>query len=302
MEEIFKTHKSGYLISNYGRIKGKTKEFLKISTNKEGYCSCGKIGWIHRAVYETFIGEIPINYQINHKDYNRQNNKLDNLELCTASENVKHSKLNPARKKITGENNPMSHLSENDVIDIYNMIKNGNDNIDIAIKYHLHDRYVSLIRHGKRWKHLYKKHFNYDDKYHYSLGLNFLNKEKIFNVLTLITNTTKSNEEIAKEVNLDKTLISAVRHKRIWGRAWRYFLKEKNPLAKSFIKGSQGKNNPSAKLYKIISPDGKIFEIIGEFKNFCEEKNISFGVLFRTLKTNKPILKGKSIGWQAFKV
>lgn len=299
MEETFKLHKSGYLVSNYGRVKGKTKEFLKISINKEGYASCGKIGWIHWAVYETFIGDIPNNYQINHKDYNRQNNKLDNLESCSASENVKHAKLNPLRQKITGENNPMSHLSENDVINIYQMIKNGYDNIDIATKYHIHDRYVSLIRHGKRWKHLYSKYFNYEDE-HYSLGQNFLSKEKIFYVLTQLTTTTRSNNEIALDVNLDKTLISAVRHKRIWGRAWRYFLKEKHNTNEPYIKGKNGKNNPSAKSFKIISPTKKTFFIKGEFEKFCKNHNISRGVLYKTIKTKIPIQRGKSVGWQAF--
>lgn len=228
MNEIFKTHKSGYIVSNFGRVKGKTKEFLKPCPLSSGYLTYGsKLGFVHRLVYETFVGEIPIKYEINHLDFNKSNNRLDNLELVTRSENQIHAINGNRTKKITGENNPMASLTENNVLEIYQMIKDGSDNIDIAIKFHIHDKYVSLIRHGKRWKHLFIKHFNYDDIYHYSLGLNYLNKKKILEVLTLLTTTNKSNSEIGFIYGLDKTTISKVRNKRIWGRAWRYFQKEK---------------------------------------------------------------------------
>ena len=44
----------------------------------------------HRHIYEAFYGRIPEGYQINHKDGNKTNNKLNNLELMTNSENTKH--------------------------------------------------------------------------------------------------------------------------------------------------------------------------------------------------------------------
>ena len=44
----------------------------------------------HRLVYECINGPIPDGMQINHIDSNRQNNCIDNLELVTPSENLKH--------------------------------------------------------------------------------------------------------------------------------------------------------------------------------------------------------------------
>ena len=44
----------------------------------------------HRHIYEAFYGEISNGYQVNHKDGNKANNKLSNLELMTNSENTKH--------------------------------------------------------------------------------------------------------------------------------------------------------------------------------------------------------------------
>ena len=47
--------------------------------------------YVHRFVYEIFNGPIPDKMQINHKDSNKQNNCIDNLELMTRSENAKHA-------------------------------------------------------------------------------------------------------------------------------------------------------------------------------------------------------------------
>lgn len=227
MDEIFKKHKSGYLVSNYGRVKGKTVEFLKGSKTTAGYITYGTLGYAHRLVCETFIGDIPTKMEINHIDFNKENNRIDNLEIVTRSENQIHAINGNRTKNIEGEANPMSHLKTEDVLSIYKMIKEGYDNIDIAIKFNLHDRYVSLLRHGKRWKKLYNENFNNEDNY-YSLGCNFLNKKSLLEILNLITNTNMSNIEIAKLYHLDKTTISKVRNKKIWGRAWRYFQKEKH--------------------------------------------------------------------------
>lgn len=62
--------------------------------SKNGYWYCkvdGKIQSLHRLLAETFLPN-PNNYgDVNHKDGNRDNNTLDNLEWCTRSYNLKHS-------------------------------------------------------------------------------------------------------------------------------------------------------------------------------------------------------------------
>ena len=49
--------------------------------------------YVHRIVWETFRGKIPQDYEINHIDHDKTNNKLSNLELVTHSENIHKSFL-----------------------------------------------------------------------------------------------------------------------------------------------------------------------------------------------------------------
>lgn len=50
--------------------------------------------YVHRLVYEAFIGEIPKDKEINHIDGDPTNNNINNLELCTHQQNCLHrSKL-----------------------------------------------------------------------------------------------------------------------------------------------------------------------------------------------------------------
>lgn len=87
-----------YLINKEGKVySSKTKKFLGIR-NRGGYLAFTicvnnkrKDLFLHRALAITFIPN-PENLPfINHKDGNKHNNALDNLEWCTGSQNVQHA-------------------------------------------------------------------------------------------------------------------------------------------------------------------------------------------------------------------
>ena len=46
---------------------------------------------VHRMMWESFNGRIEGRLEINHKDLNRGNNKLDNLEVITHQQNIQHA-------------------------------------------------------------------------------------------------------------------------------------------------------------------------------------------------------------------
>lgn len=97
MQEIWKdipNCKGMYQVSNLGNVRSfsnkKNGDLLKLSTNKHGYytvCIKGKNVLVHRLVAIAFIPN-PDNYNVvNHKDENKLNNNINNLEWCTSQYN-----------------------------------------------------------------------------------------------------------------------------------------------------------------------------------------------------------------------
>ena len=96
--EIWKDIKGydGYQVSNLGRVWSvRSQSYLKGGINHRGYCSVQmranngkyKREYIHRLVALTFIPN-PIGYpQVNHKDENKLNNTVENLEWCSPTYN-----------------------------------------------------------------------------------------------------------------------------------------------------------------------------------------------------------------------
>lgn len=70
---------------------------------------------IHRLVAETFLENPENKLEVNHKDSNRANNSVDNLEWVTKSENIQHSYTYGSKKAPEGALNGKAVLSEQDV-------------------------------------------------------------------------------------------------------------------------------------------------------------------------------------------
>ena len=85
-----------YEASNLGRIRNaKTKRVLKGSPNQKGYMRVclPKYGtrFAHRVIASAFLKRPDGCTEINHKDGNKKNNRIDNLEWCTHAENMQHA-------------------------------------------------------------------------------------------------------------------------------------------------------------------------------------------------------------------
>lgn len=91
-------------VSNYGRIKG-PQGLRKLSIDGRGYCfvtnnPSNNTSYVHRLVAEAFLGlDASSAMVVNHKDGNKSNNHVDNLEVITQSENIKHAYAKGLLKK-----------------------------------------------------------------------------------------------------------------------------------------------------------------------------------------------------------
>ena len=140
MEEIWKDiegYEGLYQVSNLGRVKSLDRHIrgtnnslrfhcgriMSPADNGKGYLSLTlknngqeKTVYVHRLVAQHFIPNPNRKSDVNHKDFDKSNNRCDNLEWATRSENERHSLIHgKARQRITAE----------DVISIRNRKNNG---------------------------------------------------------------------------------------------------------------------------------------------------------------------------------
>lgn len=162
-----------YQASNLGNIKSlRSNRILAVTLTPLGY---GYVSiykglkhfkrTVHGLVMRAFVGEPPHGMEINHKDFNRSNNRIDNLEYVTHAVNVKyswdHGKHTRQRvKRVSGVkhfnvgcNNPQSKLVESEVIEIRELLSKQTHSIaEIARFYNVSGSAIDGINTGSTWK------------------------------------------------------------------------------------------------------------------------------------------------------
>lgn len=110
----------------------------------------------HRIVAESFIPNPENKPHVNHLNSNRTDNRVENLEWCTHSENVKHSYKIGVSTQV-GTKNSCCKLTEKQVINIFNSRKSPRELCNV---YPVSIKTISDIRTGKSWSHITKKYKN----------------------------------------------------------------------------------------------------------------------------------------------
>lgn len=173
-----KDYEGHYQVSDFGRVKSlariveirkailgnKKESFLKPTKNRKGYLNlklCKKIDGvcreksviIHRLVANEFL-ENPLNKpQVNHKNGIKDDNRVDNLEWATGSENVIHALANNLKMPQKGSEHGMSKLTEKEVLEI-RAIGRTKTLKEVGKIYNVDMSLISLILLEKAWKHL----------------------------------------------------------------------------------------------------------------------------------------------------
>lgn len=178
MREVFedlKGYEDSYQISDFGRVFTKRRlignqiyygkelipqltsdGYLKVTLSKNGE---SKKYYLHRLVAIQFIDNNDNLPQVNHKDGNKLNNSVTNLEWCTKQENQNHAVRTNLMQH--GANRPSAKLTEQDVLEIY-ALKGILKAQDIADKYNVSKNTINCILRGSKWKYLYKQYFKYE--------------------------------------------------------------------------------------------------------------------------------------------
>ena len=156
-----------YEISNDGLMRNKRPrsdrpELLKGSLDKDGYVryspySGGKL-WnrrAHRIVWESFVGPIPPGMQINHKNGIKGDNRLENLEVVTPSQNTLHGFRVLGRKPCINPNpgtkNGNAKLNDASVREIRTLIQTGLSDKDIGARFGVSPASIWFIRTKRTW-------------------------------------------------------------------------------------------------------------------------------------------------------
>lgn len=105
----------------------------------------------YRLVAEAFIPNPENKRTVNHKDGDKRNNHVSNLEWATYSENLRHA-CRVLRVRI-GEKNGQAKLTENDVLDIRALLAFGAMGKDLATAFNVGRCCISAIKTGRSWSH-----------------------------------------------------------------------------------------------------------------------------------------------------
>ena|SRR5699024_1397809 len=109
----------------------------------------------HRLVYCHFnkMDLFPSNKTINHKNGIKTDNRIENLEMVSQSDNLVHAYKNGLRSAKKGENNPSSKLTEKDIRKIIGLF--GEKSVkELSDEYGVSTTVLYRIKSNESWKHI----------------------------------------------------------------------------------------------------------------------------------------------------
>lgn len=139
-----------YQVSNYGRVKsqkfGKERFLKQIDVNgykQVGLCLNGdrEAFYVHQLVIDTFKGTNDPALVVNHKDCDKANNNLENLEYLTQRGNIQYGK-----EQGRYANNGKKRLSKDELNGIMKMLSDGKTARRVTEQYEVTLVHVYVIK------------------------------------------------------------------------------------------------------------------------------------------------------------
>lgn len=170
INEFLSDIKDYYFITADGEVVSKARSktvVLKPGLKKNGYLQVslvrknGKIKYIsiHRLVALAFIKNPNNLEQVNHKDGDKQNNRVSNLEWTSSKSNILHSWENNLSKARKGANSNLASISEEKAIEVIGLLrtkKYSDKDIELITGCNA-KTIISRIRRKETWTYLTKE-------------------------------------------------------------------------------------------------------------------------------------------------
>lgn len=144
-----KEFKSNNCRAGYITTGCKDKHYVRVSLRKNGI---RKNINIHVLVAEAFLGKRPHGLYVNHKDGNKRNNSINNLEYVTPRENILQSVKAGTHPK--GSRIAQAKLNEKDVIEVIKLLSSHHSCESISKKFCVSRTAINRIKLGKTWRHI----------------------------------------------------------------------------------------------------------------------------------------------------
>jgi len=108
----------------------------------------------HRFGYQLLVGPIPDGLYVLHHCDNPPCQNPNHWFLGTHKDNADDRQSKGRGNQLHGEACPWSVLTDSDIREIRQLYHNGSTQYDLADRFHVHQKAISMIVRGKRWSHL----------------------------------------------------------------------------------------------------------------------------------------------------
>ena len=209
--------KTRYIVTLLGHVYNKeTMHKLYEAKMLNGYLKAliyypggRKLISIHRLVALAFLDKPEDCNIVNHKDGNKENNDVDNLEWCTQSDNAKHAHATGLAHARHGEKSNFAKIT-NAIADsiCQDIVENKLTPREIATKHGVSRRTVTLIYNRKRWIRESEKYdfSNYDK-------MRKVDKDSKDKAIQYIKEGKYSNSKISKMTGISLSYVQLLRKK-----------------------------------------------------------------------------------------
>lgn len=181
--------------------------YIRYSFNNEIYKGIKK--YAHRILYETWVGNIPEDFVIDHKDGHKWNTCVDNLEAVTRQENNIRAYMLELRPNVI-------EYSNNEIRDICRLLQDGSDTSDIYEYFGAYSnkerQNIMMLVHRLR-KGNYRKYITNDYNIPKSDEIKYESKysEDIIRKIKKLINDGLGDTEISRILNIPRQTIHVIR-------------------------------------------------------------------------------------------